>query len=164
MLDFDEHAFKGLSRTALLHDLGKLSISNTILDKPGRLTDKEFAAIRKHPEYSERILRRVEPFASLALAAGAHHERMDGRGYHKGIPAGTLPIEARLLAVADQFEALTATRPYREGMRPEDALALIGKDLGEGVCPISFAALEQFLETPEANALLHETSPTPPAT
>jgi HD-GYP domain-containing protein (c-di-GMP phosphodiesterase class II) len=131
----------------LLHDLGKLSIPNTILDKPGRLTEEEFAVIRKHPEYTEQIMKRVKPFENLALIAGAHHERMDGRGYHRGIPAGTLPLEARLLAVADQFEALTATRPYRQGLTPEGAIALIAKDVGRGVCEVSLGALEGFLET-----------------
>lgn len=146
-LGFEPQRLRELSRAALLHDLGKLSIPNTILDKPGRLTDEEFAVIRKHPEYTEQIMRRVKPFENLALIAGAHHERMDGRGYHRGIPAGTLPLEARLLAVADQFEALTSTRPYRQGLTPEGAIALIAKDVGRGVCEVSLGALEGFLET-----------------
>jgi HD-GYP domain-containing protein (c-di-GMP phosphodiesterase class II) len=146
-LGFEPQRLRELSRAALLHDLGKLSIPNTILDKPGRLTEEEFAVIRKHPEYTEQIMKRVKPFESLATIAGAHHERMDGRGYHRGVSAGTLPLEARLLAVADQFEALTATRPYRQGLTPEAAIALIAKDAGKGVCEISLGALNSFLET-----------------
>jgi HD-GYP domain-containing protein (c-di-GMP phosphodiesterase class II) len=146
-LNFEPQRLRELSRAALLHDLGKLSIPNTILDKPGRLTDEEFAVIRKHPEYTEQIMKRVKPFESLAVIAGAHHERMDGRGYHRGVSAGTLPLEARLLAVADQFEALTATRPYRQGLTPEAAITLIAKDAGQGVCEISLGALNRFLET-----------------
>ncbi len=146
-LGFEPQRLRELSRAALLHDLGKLSIPNTILDKPGKLTEEEFAVIRKHPEYTEQIMKRVKPFESLAMIAGAHHERMDGRGYHRGIPAGGLPLEARLLAVADQFEALTATRPYRQGLTPEAAIALIGKDAGKGVCDVSLAALEGFLKS-----------------
>lgn len=149
-LEFEPQRLRELSRAALLHDLGKLSIPNTILDKPGRLTDEEFAVIRKHPEYTEQIMKRVKPFENLALIAGAHHERMDGRGYHRGIPSGTLPLEARLLAVADQFEALTSTRPYRQGLTPEAAIALIAKDVGKGVCAVSLGALEGFLETPKS--------------
>jgi HD-GYP domain-containing protein (c-di-GMP phosphodiesterase class II) len=145
-LGFGPQRLRELSRAALLHDLGKLSIPNTILDKPGRLTEEEFAVIRKHPAYTEQIMKRVKPFESLAMIAGAHHERMDGRGYHRGTPAGTLPLEARLLAVADQFEALTATRPYRQGLSQEAAIALIAKDAGKGVCEISLGALEGFLE------------------
>jgi HD-GYP domain-containing protein (c-di-GMP phosphodiesterase class II) len=146
-LGFEPQRLRELSRAALLHDLGKLSIPNTILDKAGRLTEEEFAVIRKHPEYTEQIMKRVKPFENLAVIAGAHHERMDGRGYHRGIPAGGLPLEARLLAVADQFEALTATRPYRQGLTPEAAIALIAKDAGKGVCEMSLGALEGFLET-----------------
>ncbi len=146
-LDFEPQRLRQLSRAALLHDLGKLSVPNTILDKPGRLTNEEFATIRKHPEYTEQILKRVKPFESLALIAGAHHERFDGRGYHRGIPSHTLPIEARILAVADQLDALTSTRPYRQGLSQADALALIDKDKGTGVCPISFEAMEGFLES-----------------
>jgi HD-GYP domain-containing protein (c-di-GMP phosphodiesterase class II) len=146
-LGFEPQRLRELSRAALLHDLGKLSIPNTILDKPGRLTEEEFAVIRRHPQYSEQIMSRVKPFEPLALIAGAHHERMDGRGYYRGIPAGRLPLEARLLAVADQFEALTAKRPYRQGLSVDEAVALIAKDVGKGVCEVSLGALEAFLET-----------------
>ena len=143
-----------LSRAALLHDIGKLGVSNTVLDKPGKLTDDEFASIRAHPAYSEQILMRVGPFRDLAAIAGGHHERMDGRGYHRAMPASTLEFEVRLLAVADQFEALTAARPYRDGMTPEAAVELIGRDKGDGVDPVALAALKTFLETPEAAPLL----------
>jgi putative nucleotidyltransferase with HDIG domain len=146
-LDFEPQRLRQLSRAALLHDLGKLSVPNTILDKPGRLTSEEFATIRKHPEYTEQILKRVKPFESLALVAGAHHERFDGRGYHRGIPSHTLPIEARILAVADQLDALTSTRPYRQGLSQAEAMALIGKDKDSNVCPKSFEAIEHFLES-----------------
>ena len=143
-----------LSRAALLHDIGKLGVSNTVLDKPGKLTDEEFASIRAHPAYSEQILTRVSAFKDLADIAGGHHERMDGRGYHRATPATTLAFEVRLLAVADQFEALTAKRPYRDGMTPEAAIELIGRDKGDGVDPTALKALERFLETPEATPLL----------
>ena len=143
-----------LSRAALLHDIGKLGVPNTVLDKKGRLTDEEFAAIRRHPAYSEQILSRVESFKELAPLAGGHHERMDGRGYYSAVPAATLDFEVRLLAVADQFEALTAARPYRAGLSAEIALEIIGKDVGEGVDPEALKALERFLSTPEAAPLL----------
>ena len=143
-----------LSRAALLHDIGKLGVSNTILDKRGRLTGEEFAVIRKHPAYSERILSRVEPFRELAPGAGGHHERMDGRGYHNAVPAGNLDVEVRLLTVADQFEALTAARPYRARLSAEVALEILHKDAGSGVDPDALKALEGFLGTPEAAPLL----------
>jgi putative nucleotidyltransferase with HDIG domain len=143
-----------LSRAALLHDLGKLGVPNTILDKPGRLTDAEFAVIRRHPADSERILRRVAPFRAFAEVAGAHHERMDGGGYHRGRPAGRLPVEARILATADPFEALTASRPYRPGLPADEALAVLRRDVGSGVDAACLSALERFLTTPAGRGLL----------
>ena len=143
-----------LSRAALLHDIGKLGVPNTVLDKKGRLTNEEFAAIRKHPAYSEQILSKVEPFRELAPLVGGHHERMDGRGYHRAVPATSLEFEVRLLAVADQFEALTSARPYRAGLSAEVALEILHKDVGDGVDPNALGALERFLGTPEAAPLL----------
>lgn len=143
-----------LSRAALLHDIGKLGVSNLILDKNGKLTEKEFNAIKRHPAYSELILSRVGPFRELAELAGGHHERLDGRGYYRATPATTLAFEVRLLTVADQFEALTAMRPYRKGLNAEAALAIMHRDAGSGVDPAALAALECFLETPEAAPLL----------
>lgn len=134
-----------LSRAALLHDLGKLGISNRILDKKGRLTEEEFATIRAHPAHTQHILERVAPFAAFAELAGAHHERLDGNGYHRHTGSTELSREARILAVADQYEALTAHRPYREGLAPEDALSILRKDAGTGVCAEALDALERFL-------------------
>ncbi len=150
-----------LRRAALLHDIGKLGVSNLILDKPGRLSEAEFEEIRMHPAHSERILERVAPFRALAPIAGAHHERLDGGGYPNGRADADLGIEVRLLAVADQFEALTASRPYRDGLAPEQALELIGRDVGEGVDPFALAALQAFLATPEGAPLLEPQAPDP---
>jgi putative nucleotidyltransferase with HDIG domain len=87
-------------RMGLLHDIGKLGVSNMILDKPDKLTDDEFAQLKKHPEYTEQIVSRVNGYGQLAELAGAHHEKLNGRGYHRGIESNKLPIAARLLAVA----------------------------------------------------------------
>jgi putative nucleotidyltransferase with HDIG domain len=130
-----------LRRAALLHDIGKLGVSNRILDKPAKLTDAEMAVVRLHPEYTARILSRVGRFRELAEVAGAHHERMDGRGYHRGIATGTLPVEARILAVADVYDALSAARPYREALAHERVMAIMRADAGPGTCPDCFAAL-----------------------
>ncbi|HEX7290591.1 MAG TPA: HD domain-containing phosphohydrolase [Conexibacter sp.] len=141
-LAFDPEALRDLRRAGLLHDIGKLGVSNAILDKPGRLTDDELAQIRRHPAYSEQILLRVPAFAGWAVDAAAHHERLDGRGYHRGVDGRALSPAARTLAVADVFEALTADRPYRGPMAPDEALALMRRDVGTGFCPQAFAALE----------------------
>jgi HD-GYP domain-containing protein (c-di-GMP phosphodiesterase class II) len=145
-LGLDAARLRELRRAALLHDIGKLGVSNRILDKAGKLTDEEMAVVRRHPEYTTRILSRVGRFRSLAEVAGAHHERMDGRGYHRGIPAGTLPVEARILMVADVYDALSAERPYRAALTPERVLAIMRADAGPGLCPECFAALECALD------------------
>lgn len=125
------------------------------------MSDQDFAAIRKHPAYSEQILSRVAPFKELAALAGGHHERMDGRGYHGAVPAANLDFEVRLLAVADQFEALTAARPYRAGLSPSAALDILYRDADAGVDPAALGALERFLATSAAAALLTPHAPDP---
>ena len=107
---------RDLHRAALLHDVGKLGVSNLILDKPGKPTDEEMAIIRKHPDYSQQILQRVAAFKELADVAAAHHERLDGRGYHRRLAGEHLPWAARVLTVADMYEAMSARRPYRDAM------------------------------------------------
>ncbi len=107
---------RDLRRAALLHDIGKLGVSNLILDKPSKPSDDEFAQIRKHPDYSQQILEKVGAFTALADVAGAHHERLDGRGYHRQLPEDVLPWATRVLSVADVCEALTARRPYRQAL------------------------------------------------
>jgi HD-GYP domain-containing protein (c-di-GMP phosphodiesterase class II) len=137
---------RDLRRAGLLHDIGKLGVSNTILDKPGRLTDDERAAVQRHPEFSERILRGVPCLRHLAELAATHHERMDGHGYYRGIGEAGLSRAARALVVADIFEALSAERPYRETMSRERVLSILGEMSGDGVCPESLAALRTHLD------------------
>lgn len=146
VLGFSAPLQRDLRRAALLHDIGKLGVSNRILDKPGKLTEEEFAAVRLHPEYTHRILARVRPFRELAELAASHHERMDGRGYHRGIPASTLSQAARVLAVADVCDALSAARPYRGALPREQVLQILGRDAGPALCPVSVDALRQALD------------------
>jgi HD-GYP domain-containing protein (c-di-GMP phosphodiesterase class II) len=108
--------------------------------------------MREHPRYTEDILRGVAAFAPFAAISAAHHERMDGGGYHRGVRAGDLPASARALAVADVFEALTADRPYRGPMPPEQALGIMRESAGTQLCPICLEALEDGLETAVAQA------------
>jgi putative nucleotidyltransferase with HDIG domain len=113
---------------ALLHDLGKLSVPSTILDKPGRLTEWEFESIRLHPYYTQRILGKIKALEEVAMIAGAHHERMDGKGYFQGLSAEMIPDYSRVLAVADVFDALTSDRPYRKGLSKKEAVGMIEKE------------------------------------
>ncbi len=132
---------RDLRRAGLLHDLGKLAISNLILDKEGPLDDHEFSLVREHPTFTRQILGRIPAFAELAPVAAAHHEKLDGSGYPLGLEADALPPAARILVVADIFEALTADRPYRAAMSTIDALELMQRDVGTKLCSVAFAAL-----------------------
>ena len=129
-----------LRRAALLHDIGKLPISNQILDKPGKLTDEEFAAIKTHPVHTLRILERA-PRSRTGRPAANHHEKLDGSGYPYGLGRAQLSKLARILTVADIYEALTAVRPYRDAMEPEKAMAIMATDVGTKLCTDSFGAL-----------------------
>jgi len=108
-------------RAALVHDLGRTSVSNGIWEKPGRLTEGEWERVRLHPYYSERILGRVQLLKPLATLAGMHHERMDGTGYHRGSAQGDIPTGARVLAAADAYQAMTQPRPHRTALTPAQA-------------------------------------------
>ncbi len=134
-----------ISRAALLHDIGKLGVSNMILDKKGKLTDLEWEAMRRHTAFTYRILERVNGFSHLADLASAHHERPDGRGYHRALGGGELPASARLLAVADQYEALTANRPYRAALLPEQALRILEEQVGTGIDEPAYEALRAII-------------------
>jgi HD-GYP domain-containing protein (c-di-GMP phosphodiesterase class II) len=146
---------RDLRRAGMLHDIGKLAISSRILDKPGRLTEAEFAAMREHTRYTLQILERVRCFRHLAGIAASHHERLDGSGYHRGLGAFDLSRPARILAVADVFDALTADRPYRAAMPLDQALSIVREDAGSALCPAAVAGLEAALgDEPEFVATL----------
>ena len=136
-----------LHRAGLLHDVGKLGVSSAILDKPGRLDAAEWAAMRRHPEWSLQILQRVPAFLELAHVAAAHHERLDGSGYFRGLTGEQLDRPSRILAVADVAEALSSERPYREALGPGEVLDIMRQDAGTALDGDAFAALEAFLPT-----------------
>jgi putative nucleotidyltransferase with HDIG domain len=117
-----------LRRAALLHDIGKLSVSNDILEKPGKLTNEEWQVVRNHPYYTYEILRRIPAFESISVDAAAHHERLDGKGYWLGLTAEELPLRSRILAVADVFDALRAKRPYRDSLPLEKVFSIMRED------------------------------------
>ncbi|MGA9671302.1 MAG: HD domain-containing phosphohydrolase [Terracidiphilus sp.] len=117
-----------LNRAALLHDLGKLRVPNSILDKPGKLDSEEWDIMREHATLTGSILSRVKQFRELAFVAGAHHERLDGSGYPNRLRADDLPLEARILAVADVYAAITENRPYRAGSSPEQAMEIMKRE------------------------------------
>ena len=144
-LGFSAERRRWLRRGALLHDVGKLGVSNTILDKPGKLTDEEVAAMREHAALTETILSRISAFSELALVAGAHHERLDGKGYPKGLRGAEIAPETRILTTADIFDALTARRPYRDALPRDKALGIMAAEVGTAIDPACFAALRRVL-------------------
>lgn len=138
----DGATIRSLYRAGLLHDIGKLGVSNTILDKAAPLTADEREAMAQHPRLTWSILRRVNAFREFAWTAALHHERLDGTGYPWALRADDLDPEARILAVADVYEALTARRPYRDGLPVEQALMIIRKDIPFRYDGNVFGALE----------------------
>jgi putative nucleotidyltransferase with HDIG domain len=137
---------RDIRRAGLLHDIGKLGVSSLILDKPGKPTDEEFDEIRRHPDYTQQILQQVNAFATLADVAAAHHERLDGRGYHRRMDQDAIPWVARILAVADICEALSAHRPYRDALPWQQIEEILLRESGTGVDPDCVEALQRSQE------------------
>lgn len=144
-LGLDAEHRRYLKRVALLHDIGKLSVSNQVLDKPGKLDDEEWVAIKRHPAFSEEILARVSVFQDLARIAGAHHERLDGNGYPRGVKGEEICFDTRILTTADIFDAMTADRPYRKAMPVSKALDIMRADVGTAIDARCFQALETVM-------------------
>lgn len=114
-------------RAALLHDIGKLSVSNAILDKSTKLSDTEWKAVEQHPGLTRQILERVGPFREMAIIAGEHHEKLDGSGYPNRLMAPQLSLESRIIAVADVYGALSEDRPYRAALENDEILGIMTK-------------------------------------
>ena len=133
--------------TALLHDIGKLSIPDAILNKTERLNDEEYVIMKSHAEKGEELLKSIDVVQDLAVGAGCHHERMDGRGYPHALKGEDIPEVARIIAVADTFDAMYSTRPYRKQMLLSDVLDEIrrirGTQLEEEVVDALFALVEE---------------------
>lgn len=136
-----------LNRAGLLHDIGKLGVPNTILDKPGKLSSDEWKVMREHPRYSEEILNQVSVFRPIAQIAGRHHERLDGSGYHRGIRGDQMTQMEMILQVADVAEALAADRPYRVGMSVDRVLEIVDSEAGTKLDPGSVEALHVYLDS-----------------
>lgn len=119
-LNLSQHIIDDISTLGLLHDIGKIIISSEILEKPGRLTEAEYDEIKKHPSIGYRMLSATNEFSSIADGVLSHHERWDGKGYPKGIKGDEIPIESRIIAIADAYDAMTSSRPYRIDGMPLD--------------------------------------------
>ena len=129
-MKLDHLTNKRLETAGLLHDIGKIAISDEVLNKEGRLTEEEYNEIKRHPESSYQILKSIDAYAGLAEDVLSHHERMDGKGYPRGLAGDEISLIARIICVADAYEAMTANRSYRNAMPKETALAELKRHAG----------------------------------
>lgn len=127
-LDHDE--CERIYMSGLLHDVGKIGVPDSILGKPGKLTDEEFAAVKKHPEIGYQILKHLKPLQYVLPGVLHHHEAVNGTGYPAGLVGEAIPLHGRILAVADAYDAMTSDRPYRKGMPSEKAEAILRSEAG----------------------------------
>ena len=146
-LDTDQSTLFWFRIGALLHDVGKINVPTEVLNKPGKLTPEERAQMESHPVAGVELLKDVEfPWDVLPMVR-SHHERWDGRGYPDRLTGEEIPLNARVLALADVFDALTTDRPYRPAFAPEEALRMMREDAGCSFDPTLFAVFERLVPT-----------------
>ncbi len=138
----------------VLHDIGKLRVPEEILHKPGKLTEEEFALIKMHPVYGEQILYRFPSLRKLCPAVRGHHERWDGKGYPDNLEGDEIPLAARIIALADVFDALFADRPYRRGMPFEKVVKIIEEGAGTHFDPLMVPAFLRAAQSLKKRGLL----------
>lgn len=134
-LGFDEYQLTLITYAGLLHDIGKIGVDRKIIHKAGPLDEEEWAEMKKHPLESAKIINNIGQLKSIVPWILHHHERWDGKGYNGGLREETIPLEARILAIADTFSAMTSDRPYRKAMSFDDAVTEIGFVTGKQFDP-----------------------------
>jgi hypothetical protein len=142
-MGFSQDRVRRIEQAALLHDLGKVGVSRRVLAKEAKLTEGEYEEIKRHPDIGAHIVADVPYLADLVPMIEHHHERFDGGGYGGGTAGDAIPIEARILAVADSYDAMTSARPYRSAMSHEDALGELHDNAGTQFDPDAVAAFER---------------------
>ena len=158
-LGLDPQRRRWLQRGALLHDIGKLGVSNAILDKPGKLDEEEWKSVQRHAAYTESILSRIGAFSELAVVSAAHHERMDGKGYPHGLAGNQITLETRIITTADIFDAISAERPYRGATPIPKTLEIMAENLDTAIDRRCFEALKTVLQTPLGSQAIAQTVP-----
>jgi putative nucleotidyltransferase with HDIG domain len=149
-LGFDSDAVSRIRIGGLMHDIGKIGIAENILNKPEALTDEESEEMKKHPEIGYRILLSVPEFSEVAESILAHHERWDGKGYPQGLKGEEIPLQARIITVADTFEAMTSDRSYRKAVSHDEAITELQGIAGTQLDPKITAAFIEVLKHPNA--------------
>ena len=143
-LALEENYMEEIEIAGLLHDIGKIGIPEDILRKPGKLTDEEYNTIKLHTEYGKKILNGIKKLSTISLWLSSHHERWDGRGYPSALTGKEIPLPARILAIADTYDAMTSNRSYRTGLSHETAVEEIKRCAGSQFDP---EIVEAFLRT-----------------
>ena len=141
----------------LLHDIGKIGIPENILNKTSRLTDEEFETIKNHTKIGYNILKTIGEFPKLSIGARYHHEKFDGKGYPDGIKGEDIPLEARIIAIADAYDAMTSTRSYRSAMPQEKVRSEIEKGKGTQFDPKLADIMIKMIDLDE-NYHMHEST------
>ena len=141
-----EKFLDNLHIASLLHDIGKIAIPESVLNKPGKLTDEEFAKIKEHPERGSRILKPIKELKESIQGVKYHHERYDGKGYPEGIKGEKIPLSAAIICVADTFDAMTTDRPYRRGLSKAKAIKEINNGSGTQFNPLPAKAFVELYE------------------
>lgn len=144
-MNLSKDKINSLTVAAILHDIGKIAIDDQILDKPGKLTDKEYEMIKKHPEIGYRILSASKQYAEISNDILHHHERMDGKGYPSGIKGEDIPLNARIISVADAYDAMVFSRPYRASLTKEEAIKELKDNAGTQFDPMIVKAFINVL-------------------
>ncbi len=134
-LGYDEDTVEKYRNIALMHDIGKIGIPEEVLNKPGKLTDEEYAVIKSHSALGYETLKGISIMPELATGAGSHHERPDGKGYPRGLAGDEIPRVAQIIAVADTFDAMYSNRPYRKRMNFERVVSIIAEGRGTQLAP-----------------------------
>lgn len=144
-MKLSHHRCETIQYAALLHDIGKIGIPETVLKKSGQLTDEETTLIRQHPEKGAHIIENIEFLSDTVEIIRSHHEWYNGGGYPAGKTGKELPLEAMILCVADSYDAMTSDRSYRKAMSREEALAELRRGSGTQFCPAVVAAMEKVI-------------------
>jgi len=145
-LGLEEVELQNLEVAALLHDIGKVGIPDSILRKPGRLDADEYALMKKHPEYGWAVLRMLPGFERAALDILHHHESFDGTGYPAGLKGMEIPVVSRIVSVIDAFDAMVSSRPYRKGLPYDEAVRRLNAASGTQFDPLVVKSFLSFAE------------------
>ncbi len=153
-LNVPDNQLESIETAGLLHDIGKIAIPESILCKPGRLTDDEFMIMKTHPINSERLISSIERLHSISPGVKHHHERWDGKGYPDHLAGEDIPFSARIIAIADTYDAMTSTRSYRKALDHEVAIAEIEKCAGGQFDPVlakKFVEIQDIIKAAKEN-------------